>query len=241
MAWFKDWFNSPYYHLLYGKRDEKEAEMFMRHLVGYLKPAKGSRMLDLACGKGRYARILNEMGFEVTGLDLSENSIIEASRHASASLHFAVHDMRKPFRENSFDYVFNLFTSFGYFEDENDNLMTLKAVYRDLAANGIFVHDYFNASGIAGDYTYEDTKEICGIEFHINKHVINKRIIKNIRFTDQGKTYEFQEKVSLYTMDDFKQMYQHAGFEVQAVFGDYSLGAFDPSRSERLILISRKV
>ena len=77
-AWFKDWFNSPYYHLLYQHRDENEAEQFIKTLIGYLQPAKGATMLDIACGKGRHSMALAEMGFDVTGNDLSEASISEA-------------------------------------------------------------------------------------------------------------------------------------------------------------------
>ncbi len=241
MAWFKDWFNSPYYHLLYGKRDEKEAEMFIHQLVQFLKPAKGSKMLDLACGKGRHARILSESGFDVTGLDLSENSIMEAKQFESESLHFAVHDMRKPFGRDKFDYVFNLFTSFGYFENEQDNIHTLQAVNVDLHQNGVLVHDYFNAARVLDHFRSAETKVIKGIEFNISKQIINRRIIKTIRFRDEACDHEFQEKVSLYTLEDFKGMYSESGFEIQAVCGDYNLSPYQASVSERLILISRKI
>ena len=76
--WFKDWFNSPYYHQLYFKRDEAEAKKFINKLIEYLQPAKGSLMLDIACGRGRHSRILAAMGFDVTGIDLAAESIKEA-------------------------------------------------------------------------------------------------------------------------------------------------------------------
>ena len=69
--WFKDWFNSPYYHLLYANRDEREASDFIDALLEYLKSPPGSRMLDVACGRGRHSRYLESRGFDVTGLDLS--------------------------------------------------------------------------------------------------------------------------------------------------------------------------
>ncbi len=68
-SWYKDWFNSDYYHLLYQHRDEDEATRFITKLIEYLKPAAGSTMLDVACGKGRHSKALAEMGYDVTGMD----------------------------------------------------------------------------------------------------------------------------------------------------------------------------
>ena len=121
--WFKNWFNSPYYHQLYFNRDEAEAAKFIDKLINYLNPTAGSLMLDVACGKGRHAIHLAEKGFDVTGIDLSEDSIKEALLSENEKLHFFLHDMRLPFYINYFDYAFNFFTSFGYFstQREHDN------------------------------------------------------------------------------------------------------------------------
>lgn len=240
MAWFKDWFNSPYYHLLYGKRDENEAEMFINQLVNRLRPPEGAKMLDLACGKGRHARILSELGYDVTGLDLSENSISEAREDESDTLHFAVHDMRKVFKVNEFDYVFNLFTSFGYFENEGDDLLTLKAIAEGLKSDGVLVHDYFNAKRVLAHFCNAETKVIKDVEFNISKRISDQRIIKTISFDDNGRHCEFHENVSLYTLEDFREMYAKAGFEIDELYGDYRLNPYDPETSERLILISHK-
>ena len=117
-TWFKDWFNSPYYHQLYKNRDLKEAELFIDKLVQHLKVSPGSRMLDVGCGKGRHCIQLAGKGFDVTGIDLSEESIEEALKYEQENLHFFTHDMRLPFWINYFDYAFNFFTSFGYFKTE---------------------------------------------------------------------------------------------------------------------------
>ena len=108
--WFEDWFDSPYYHLLYKNRDYSEAESFIDNLISFLKPEEGSRFLDLGCGKGRHSIYLNKKGFDVTGIDLSENSIAAAKEFENEQQNFYVHDMRKLFRTNYFDCVVNLFT-----------------------------------------------------------------------------------------------------------------------------------
>src|ERR1700740_139961 len=97
MSWFSDWFNSPYYHLLYQHRDEDEASLFIHSLIRHLQPPAGAKMLDVACGKGRHSKALADMGFDVTGIDLAADSIREAKKFESDQLHFYQHDMRLPF------------------------------------------------------------------------------------------------------------------------------------------------
>ena len=114
-AWYASWFNTPYYHLLYKDRDHREAALFMNTLTSYLNLRVNDTILDLACGRGRHAKYLSRKGFDVTGVDLSEESIEYAKQFESAKLHFEIHDMCLPYPQQ-FDAVFNLFTSYGYFE-----------------------------------------------------------------------------------------------------------------------------
>ncbi|RZL11372.1 MAG: class I SAM-dependent methyltransferase, partial [Pedobacter sp.] len=197
--WFKSWFNSPYYHILYSGRNDEEAEFFMRNLIGYLKPGSGAKLLDIACGKGRHAIFLRKMGFDVTGIDLSEQSINAAKKFEDEKLHFFVHDMRKLLYINYFDISFNLFTSFGYFETEKDNLNTLKAFAKGINHDGTLVIDYFNAYKVIRELKSSEIKEVKGIEFNISKSLLKGKIIKNIDFQDNGIGYSFSEKVSAFT------------------------------------------
>ena len=167
--WFKNWFDSPYYHILYSNRNIKEAELFIDNLVDYLKPKADSQFLDLACGKGRHSIYLNSKKFNVTGIDLSPHSIDHAKQFENDSLHFYVHDMRTPCKENHFDYVVNLFTSFGYFDDEADNYATIDSVCKVLQPNGFFVLDFFNMEKIIPSIIPHEKKTIQGIEFTIEK------------------------------------------------------------------------
>lgn len=239
MPWFKEWFNSRYYHLLYGKRDESEAEIFINNLMQVIQPAPGSKFLDLACGKGRHALQIANFGYEVHGVDLSEESILAARQLASEQLVFEVRDMRQTYLPNYFNYIFNLFTSFGYFDKNEDNLSTLLAVKNGLQSGGVFVQDYFNATKVINGLVPQETKSIEGINFHIRKHIDNHVIYKSIVFSDMGQEYQFCEQVNLFTLEDFKALYQQVGFEIIAMYGNYRMEAFDPQNSERLILISK--
>jgi SAM-dependent methyltransferase len=240
MAWFKDWFNTSYYHTLYGQRDENEAKLFINNLLSFLNPQDGAKFLDLACGKGRHSYDLSVHGFDVCGLDLSTESIAEAQKLANEKLRFDVHDMRKPYKLEYFDYVCNLFTSFGYFDSQEDNLLTLSAVYQELKPNGFFVQDFFNANKVQNNLLPFELKSIDGIDFEITKEIKDKRVIKTICFSDQNEQFEFQEKVSLFDLEDFKNMYKESGLDLLHCFGDYQLNSFDPETSDRLILIAHK-
>ena len=120
--WFIDWFNTTYYHTLYQHRDESEACRFIDNLCAHLKIESGAKILDLACGKGRHAIHLAKKGYQTTGVDLAKQSIDKAKENTIANVSFDVHDMRNTYIKNGFDYVFNLFTSFGYFETKNENI-----------------------------------------------------------------------------------------------------------------------
>ena len=234
--WFSTWFDTPYYHILYKNRNDEEAQAFMDNITHYLNMPENGTILDLACGKGRHSIYLNKLGYQVTGVDLSENSISIAKESSNETLQFKTHDMREPMNE-TFDAVFNLFTSFGYFDTHEDNIKTLKAIKESINEYGFGVIDFFNADFIIENLVAEEIKEIDGITFNIKRFVENKKIIKEIRFEDKGESFFFTEKVSTFTLADFEEMMEEAGIYLLEIFGDYKLRKFYKSQSERLILL----
>ncbi len=238
--WFEAWFDSPYYHILYKDRNDAEAELFIDNLINFLQPAQNARFLDLACGKGRHAIYLNRKGFETIGIDLSPESIAHASQFENDSLQFYVQDMRKPFRINYFKYVLNLFTSFGYFEQERDDIAVMSTVYKTLEPNGIFVLDFMNTQKVIENLVGEEKKQIAGITFQINKYVENGFIVKRIRFFDNHKMYDYQERVKALTLNDFERYLSAANLKAVHLFGDYQLQPFQADTSDRLILVAEK-
>lgn len=234
--WFASWFDTPYYHILYKDRNHEEAQQFMDNLTNYLNLPEDAKILDLACGKGRHSIYLSELGYDVTGADLSENSIAEASAHANEKLHFTVHDMREPFNEK-FDAIFNLFTSFGYFDNEEDNLKALKAIHDSLSEYGFAVIDFMNVNQVIKNLVPEEVKIVDGITFNIKRYVKDNYIYKEIDFEDKGEQFHFTEKVKALTLQDFKQIMEEAGIYLLDIFGDYKLHRFYKNESERLIMI----
>lgn len=242
-TWFKDWFNSPYYHKLYFQRDEKEAAAFINQLITYLQPSSNSFMLDIACGKGRHSKILAEKGFDVTGIDLSFDSINIAKEQETDNLHFYQHDMRLPFWINYFGYAFNFFTSFGYFKTEREHYNAIRTIAQSLQYNGIFVLDYLNVHYAEDHLVHKADIEIDGINYYITKWFDETHFYKKIIIEDDAlkEPMEYQEKVAKFSLGDFNDMFAYHNLQVQEVLGDYQFNAYDVRKSPRLIIIAKKI
>lgn len=236
-TWFANWFDSAYYHLLYQHRDDQEAQTFMSNLVAKLAIPSQASILDLACGKGRHSIYLASKGFDVTGVDLSPESIAHAQQFAHKHLHFATHDMREPLEVGPFDYIFNLFTSFGYFETEEEHIQTLAAMRAGLKdANSRLVIDFFNAPKVIQGLVLAEEKELGGVQFRLKRWVENNIIIKDIRFEDKGESFHFQERVHAFDLADFERLLEKAGLQIEQAFGNYQLAPYEASTADRLIL-----
>ena len=239
--WFAEWFDSPYYHLLYKSRDDSEAKAALDNLLLSLDLPPGSRVLDLACGKGRYARYLSEKGFDVTGLDISPASIDFARQFEHETLTFYQHDMRKSFRLNYFDAVMNMFTSFGYFQSDSDHLLALKNVAKDLRPGGLFLLDFFNAKFVRRNLIRSEIKTVENLTFSLKRWVRNGYVFKSVEFQTDGRLLHFQERVRLFELADFQSLLHSAGLRLRQTYGDYTLCAFDAKTSKRLIIIAEKL
>jgi SAM-dependent methyltransferase len=239
--WFSDWFNTPYYHILYQDRDETEAAKFTDNLKAFLNMSQMSKVLDLGCGRGRHALYLKDLGFDVIGIDIAEDNIAYAKRFENENLHFFKHDMRKPLRSNYFNYVFNLFSSFGYFKTEKEHIDTLKYAGLSLKEGGVMVIDFFNAFKVEKTIVKNEKKTVSGIDFNITREINQGRIIKEIHFQEKEHSYYYVETVRLFTKEDLEKMLQSAGFKIMAVKGDYDLNDFQAESSPRLILFAEKI
>ena len=239
MKWFETWFDSKYYHILYKHRDEQEAIKFLDNITQYLNITKG-KILDVGCGKGRHAKYFNELGFNVVGIDLSLNSIAKAKLNETQNLKFYKFDMRNVFKENSFNVVTNLFTSFGYFDNSLDEQKTINAMVKNLKKDGILIIDFMNVKKIINNLVSKESKKINSVDFDITRELKDNYILKNISINDQDISLKFQEKVHALTLIDFSEMLQKASMSIVDIFGNYNLDNFNASQSERLILIARK-
>lgn len=239
--WFDQWFNTPYYHILYQNRDFKEAEQFMCALSNHLGIKKEDKVLDLACGKGRHSIFLNKLGFNVEGIDLSKESIQHARQFENELLKFNVHDMRELYKEHKYHFIVNLFTSFGYFETEEEDLLALKMIAHSLKEKGYFILDYFNTYKVINSLPQKTVIERPELSFNVHKFLNNRHVMKQIEFSDNGKHYIFTERVEALKKSNFLKLFEQVNLKVINIFGDYKLNSFDKEHSDRMIFIVQKV
>jgi SAM-dependent methyltransferase len=236
--WFTEWFNTPYYHILYKNRNDSDAQLFMQNITAFLKLKKGAHIADLPCGKGRHSIFLNSLGYKVTGGDLSENSILYAKQFENETLNFELWDMRDPI-DLQYDAIFNLFTSFGYFEDDREDLKVLSSIKNGLKKDGFFVFDFLNATKLETDLIKQETKIVDGITFYIQREITEGFIIKHISFTVDGADHSYTERVKYLDLPTMTSFFDKVGFEVVEIFGDYNLSIFEKNTSDRLILVAK--
>jgi SAM-dependent methyltransferase len=238
--WFSEWFDSPYYHILYKNRDMREAEFFLKNLVTLLRLDTSLKLIDLACGKGRHSIFLNSLGYDVTGVDLAAHSIADANQYANTKLRFEVQDLRSLPYINQFDVALNLFTSFGYFDSDETNNKVMAQIHKIVKPNGLLVIDFMNVHYVLKHLVAHEVKVLEGIAFNITKKLEHGKIIKRIEFTHLDKSYCFNEEVQALTLNDFEALMKKNGFELLHVYGSYELKPYDEAQSDRLILIARK-
>ena len=238
MEWFSSWFNSKYYHVLYKQRNVLEAEKFINNLQKFLK--KDDKLLDVACGSGRHTIYLNTLGYKTTGIDLSYQSIESAKKKSDYKIEFKVWDMRKCFKKNTYNVVLNLFTSFGYFEKEKDDLLTLKAMSNNLKKDGILIIDFLNAEKVISNLEEYEKKTINNITFTLNRFTKDGFICKNIQFTDNEEDFNFKKKKKIINLSEFTKLLNLVNMKIIENFGDYNLKKYDPRISDRLIILAKK-
>jgi SAM-dependent methyltransferase len=249
MAWYREWFDSDAYELVYEQRDLSEARRLADLIERTAEPEPGARVLDVGCGRGRHSRILAARGYAVTGVDLSENAVRTARRRAAEEgldVRFEQGDMRRLTYDAAFDGAVNLFTTFGYFDDDDDHQRVIDGIARALVPGGWFVQDFLNVPYVREHLVAEDEKTIDGVRVRQQRWLDGDRVKKRITFHrngngdgPEGDLPSFTESVRLLTADDFRRMYEAAGLTLETTFGDYDGSPHTPE-SPRLILYARK-
>jgi len=241
--WFENWFDSKYYHILYKNRSELEAHQFINQLINHLFLNSNEKVLDLGCGKGRHSKTLSEFFVALDGIDIAKGNIELAKKNKSKNQNFYLSDMRSFKMSGSYGYIFNLFTSFGYFDNLLDNIKVLQNCNQHLKKNGLLIIDFLNAKKIKNSVknnNHQEKKIINGIVFETEKYISNNYVFKNISIKDGDLELNFVEKVQLFELEDFNKMLKKTGFNEIIAFGDYQMSPYKPT-SNRLILSAKKI
>ena len=231
--WFEQWFGEEY-HALYPHRDDEDARRAVALIRSVVKWESGDWILDLACGPGRHAAELARWADHVVGFDLSRAMLRRARERSGGAL--VRGDMRAlPFRAGSFTLAVNLFTSFGYFLNEEENRRVVSQVAAALAPGGHFVLDYLNAEQVRR--TLKGIEQAKGRDVLVRRRIdsADRFVIKEIELRDEGR--RFEERVRLYSADELAALLGDAGLRVVARFGDYDGGAAGHD-APRVILVA---
>ncbi len=241
--WFKDWFESNDYLDVYNHRDDKEAQTLIELIIKTINPSKEKIFLDAACGFGRHALVLSSLGYKVIGFDLSRNLLSMAKRNSLAknlTLDLLAGDFRSITFKKKIDIVLNLFTSFGYFETDDDNFHFVKGAYHFIKEGGYYVFDYINLSYLKKNIVKETERIIEGKIIREFRNIENDRVNKKILIQERNTIAEYSESVKLYSPEFLINSFNYTGFELIKQYGDYLGNNFEEQESPRLILFFQK-
>ncbi len=236
--WFEEWFGEDYLRI-YQHRDESEAERAIDLIAAHLPGGEIQAVLDLACGAGRHSKALCERWWTV-GLDLSA-ALLRVARRDTPDAPYVRADMRElPFSAESFDLVVNLFTSFGYFEDDREHARVLTCVRTAMRPGGTLVIDFLNASQVRRNLVPYDERVENGITIEQSRIISpdDRFVEKTIRLRERGR--EYVERVRLLSAGDLERMLEAAGFEVVHCFGDYTSARWSENSPRTILFASRK-
>ena len=241
MTWYKDWFRDSNYKVVYEHRDEFEAEEIIDLIEQTIGHQPERRVLDVGCGSGRHAILFAKRGYaDVTGIDLSPTLLQEAREQATRldlSIRFLERDMRD-IPDEAFDLAVNLFTSFGYFDTDEENATVIENVTKHLIQNkGWFVIDFLNCHWVRQHLVSHDERvALNGMHIEQTRWIENRRIEKRLLIRNAVEANEYIESVKLFDLNNFQNMFRTAGLTLQHVFGTYGGAPFSPDTSPRLIM-----
>lgn len=243
MNWWSRYFDDNYLNIY--SYTEESAETEVEGIVRMLNLTPPSRILDLCCGFGRHSLILASRGYDVTGLDISRSFLNYARRKAEERgifLKFEQRDMREIQHESEFDAVINIFTAFGFFENEQEDMKVLECVARALKPNGQFVIDTLNRDFVIHSGQYQTWKQRNGttvleerfFDFFKSRLEINHHLIDS-----KNGERKLESSFRLYTLTEMLDMFDKAGLMLTDVYGNFD-GSLYSGESPRMILIARR-
>ncbi|MEE9394208.1 MAG: class I SAM-dependent methyltransferase [Planctomycetota bacterium] len=241
--WFRRAFEKVYLDL-YAHRTDEAASQEVDKISTWTKvdAALSAPVLDLGCGNGRHAAAWSRKQLSVLGLDLSNDLIQEARARRLANVLFLEGDMRHLSFDSYFQLVTSLFTSFGYFEDDAEDLTVVVGVAKSLLPGGSFVLDFLNADYVRHHLVERSEERKKDLVVYQQRRITadGKRVEKTITMIrDDGWQREHRESVRLYNEQDLQEMMEEAGLVLDQRYGDFGGKPITP-QSSRVILVAKK-
>lgn len=225
-------------------RIKGSAEM-TKALVNFLQPMPGASILDLCCGYGIYSVELARLGFNVTGVDITAPWLDQGKKRAgenNVTIDFIKEDMREFCRPASFDFIINMFTSFGYFENKEDDLTVLRKSFTSLKEKGKLLINLYPKELVARNFT---TMKVYNLEEYIV--VAEAKILQNwtwienkLKVIKDHQVKELRYAHRLYSAEELKNLFVEVGFKNVSVYGDFNMSPYDHN-SEELMIVGEKL
>jgi ubiquinone/menaquinone biosynthesis C-methylase UbiE len=236
MAWYQESFGNDYL-IVYKHRDLQGAYHEVKKMIDWLGLKQGAEVLDLCCGMGRHSMALAEFGYDVTGVDLSEVLLNEAVKlDAGKQVSWLRGDMREVPLDRQYDAVVNLFTSFGYFDEDEQNEKVLHEVHRLLKEGGRFIIDFLNPVYVQSNLVPQSERREEDLLIREARTIEDGCVRKRIVISQKGTAdRQYLEQVKLYDRTTFEAMLLKAGLHIDHVYGEYDGQAYDAEASSRLI------
>jgi SAM-dependent methyltransferase len=209
------------------------------------KPLDGApKILDLCCGIGRISFELASIGFAVTGVDITESFLkaaIEDAKYEKLNIEYIKSDARDFVRPDYFDAIVNLYISFGYFSDQEDDLKVLRNVYESLKKGGSFIIETLGKEISSRDFIEAEWFERSGYTMLTEYEPLDSwTFLKNrwILIKD-GQRIEKTFIQRLYSASELRVLLEKAGFETIEIYGDWDENPYD-QYAKKLIVVGRK-
>ena len=241
--WYEKWFSNKAYLSLYSHRDEKDARDLINLIQRNIPLVIDSKILDVCCGFGRHSIELARRGYSVTGFDLSSFLISKAreslrnTKEKNLKVEFLIKDMIDFSFSKSFDAAINIFTSFGYFESDEDNFKVFINIKKSLKKGGYFVFDFINSEYLKKSLIPESEDFVDGNLILQKRYLKDNYVFKDIFIGDE----KFTERLKLYSDIQIYNALKDYGFNILNVFGDYYGNSFEKPESSRIIVISQTI
>lgn len=239
--WFEAVFDERYPEL-FGPL-EGDAGEEIEGILRMITPPAGAAVEDLGCGRGRHAIPLARKGYKVTGIDISD-FMLHAARCAANREGVAVEwireDMRTFSRPGAFDLAISLFTSFGFFSDE-ENEKVLENIGASLKDGGALLLDLPNPVG--GSVRQFDVDKVVSVpagrlrmSARYDKHTGRSRV-EHTLYRKDGIRISSAFDVRIYTMDELSLMLRAAGMTVRDFHGSLAGEPFS-DESPRMVAVA---